>query len=163
MNRKNPPLKFQKAWSWPEGLEAFLRMLLVSPSLHVCCGESELGDVKVDLYVERRDVVKADFFVLPFKSGAFASVLIDPPWHLPYDKRPQMAKELARVLRPGGILIFNCPWRINLRILRLEEVYWADTKAWRNIPVVQIYRKQPTMADYDEVLVLQQTQPQPQT
>jgi hypothetical protein len=74
-----------------------------------------------------------------------------------------MAKELARVLRPGGILIFNSPWRINLRILRLEEVYWADTKAWRNIPVVQIYRKQPTMVDYDEVLVLQQTQPQPQT
>jgi hypothetical protein len=60
-----------------------------------------------------------------------------------------MAKELARVLRPGGILIFNCPWRINLRILKLEEVYWADTKAWRNIPVVQIYRKQPTMVDYE--------------
>jgi SAM-dependent methyltransferase len=117
-----------------------------------------LGDVKVDLYVERRDVVKADFFVLPFKSGAFASVLIDPPWHLPYDKRPQMAKELARVLRPGGILIFNSPWRINLRILRLEEVYWADTKAWRNTPLIQIYRKQPTMMDYENMLGLSEAE-----
>jgi len=145
MNVKNPSLRFRKAWSWPRGVEDFLRHHLVSPSLHVCCGESELGDVRVDAYLERPGLVKADMLSLPFTDESFASILIDPPWHLPYHLRPKLAKELGRVLRPGGILLFNSPWRIRLQTLTLEAVYWADVNSWRNVPLIMIYRKQPTL------------------
>lgn len=75
MNPKNPPLKFRKAWSWPKGLENFLQTFLISPSLHVCCGESQLGDYKVDAYLIRREVIQADMFNLPFRDGFFASAM----------------------------------------------------------------------------------------
>jgi len=140
-NRKGGwPYRFRRAWSFPRDVEAFLQRLLVSPSLHVACGESALGDVRVDL-VTRADV-RGDMFRLPFRDGAFASVLIDPPWSLPYHLRPRLAKELARVLKPGGVLLFNSPWRIRLKnILELIDVFWADAPAWRNCPLVMIFRK----------------------
>lgn len=142
MNPKNPPLKFRKAWSWPKGLENFLQTFLISPSLHVCCGESQLGDYKVDAYLIRREVIQADMFNLPFRDGFFASAIIDPPWHLQYHLRPRLAKELFRVLRPGGILLLNSPWALGLtKTMKLEAVYYAETKSWRNCPLIMVYRK----------------------
>jgi len=139
MNRKNFNYKFKKAWSWPASVESFLQSLLISPSLHVACGESQLGDVRIDLIMPAD--VRGDMFKLPFRNNAFASVLIDPPWHMAYHLRPRLAKELARVLRPQGRLIFNAPWRIGLQSLQLAEVWWADAPAWRNYPIIQVYKK----------------------
>lgn len=146
MNRKNPKYRFKKAWSWPEDVEKFLSSLLLSPSLHVCCGASKLGDVKVDLYYEAKNIIRADMFNLPFRDNYFASVLTDPPWHLAYHLRPRLGKELCRVIRPGGVLIFNSPWRLGLtKSLNLEAVYFSDAPMWRNYPIIQIYRKAPTL------------------
>ena len=141
MNRKSGwPYRFRRAWAFPRDVESFLRRLLISPSLHVACGLSRIGDVRLDL--STRADVRGDMFRLPFRGGAFASVLIDPPWHLPYHVRPQLAKELARVLRPEGRLVLNAPWRIRLTgVLELVDVFWADAPTWRNCPVVQIYRR----------------------
>jgi len=134
------PYRFRRAWAFPRDVEAFLQRLLVPPSLHVACGESALGDVRVDL-VTRADV-RGDMLRLPFRDGAFASVQIDPPWHLPYHVRPQLAKELARVLRPEGRLVLNAPWSLRLKgILELVEVFWSPAPTWRNCPLVMIYRK----------------------
>ncbi|MEM2234107.1 MAG: methyltransferase domain-containing protein, partial [Nitrososphaerota archaeon] len=86
--------------------------------------------------------VRADAFRLPFRDEAFASVLTDPPWHMPYHLRPRFAKELARVLRHGGVLILNAPWALGLtESFRLEAVYYAEPKAWRNCPLVLVYRR----------------------
>ena len=132
--------QFRRAWAFPRDVEAFLQRLLVPPSLHVACGESALGDVRVDL-VTRGDV-RGDMFHLPFRDESFASVLTDPPWHMPYHLRPRFAKELARVLRPEGRLVLNAPWRIRLKnVLELVDVFWADAPTWRNTPIVQIYRR----------------------
>jgi len=134
------PYRFRRAWAFPRDVEAFLQRLLVSPSLHVACGESALGDVRVDL-VTRVDV-RGDMFHLPFRDESFASVLTDPPWHLPYHIRPRLAAELARVLRPEGRLVLNAPWSLRLKgILMLVEVFWSPAPTWRNCPIVMIYRK----------------------
>jgi len=131
---------FRRAWAFPKSVESFLQRLLILPSLHVMCGSSKIGDVRVDL-VMRADV-RADAFKLPFRDAVFASVLTDPPWHMPYHLRPRLAKELARVLRPEGRLILNAPWRIRLTgVLELVDVFWADAPTWRNTPIVQVYRK----------------------
>jgi Methyltransferase domain. len=140
MNRKNGfRYVFRRAWSWPGSVEEFVSTLLISPSLHVACGSSRVGDVRVDAFVNAD--VRGDMMHLPFRDCTFMSVLIDPPWHMPYHLRPKLAKELARVLRPDGVLVFNAPWRIRLRTLRLVDVFWADAPAWRNCPLVMVYRK----------------------
>ena len=132
--------RFRRAWAFPRDVEGFLRRLLIPPSLHIACGSSRIGDVRLDLFM--RADVKGDMFHLPFRDESFASVLIDPPWHLPYHVRPQLARELARVLRPEGRLILNAPWSLRLKgILELVEVFWSPAPTWRNCPLVMIYRK----------------------
>ncbi|MEM3670026.1 MAG: methyltransferase domain-containing protein, partial [Nitrososphaerota archaeon] len=119
--------------------EKFINNFLVSPSLHVFCGESRLGDVRVDLFTDAD--VRADGFRLPFRDNVFMSIVSDPPWNMPYHLRPRLAKEFFRVLRPGGKLILNAPWCFGLSSLLLEEVYYAMAPAWRNCPLIMIYRK----------------------
>jgi len=62
------PYRFRRAWAFPRDVVAFLQRLLVSPSLHVACGESALGDVRVDL-VTRADV-RAICFICRFATKA---------------------------------------------------------------------------------------------
>ncbi|MEM2003154.1 MAG: methyltransferase domain-containing protein [Nitrososphaerota archaeon] len=132
--------EFRKAWAWPEPVEKFIASLLVSPSLHVCCGESTLGDVRVD--IKTKADIQADAFHLPFRDEVFASVVSDPPWHMSYNLRPKFAKEIYRVLRPGGIFILNSPWALGLtHTMRLEAVYYALPSSWRNCPLIILYRK----------------------
>ena len=139
MNRKARrwKYKFRKAWSWPKGVEDFVNHFLESPSLHVFCGESLLGDVRVDLYSDAADI-KADAFNLPFPDESFQSVLADPPWHLAYHLRPKLIRELARVLRTGGKLIWNAPWWPNSRKLEVREVWYAKPNTYRTCPIIII-------------------------
>ena len=141
MNRKSGyPYRFRRAWAFPRDVESFLRRLLISPSLHVACGSSKIGDVRLDLFT-RADVM-GDMFHLPFRDESFASVLTDPPWWMAYHLRPRFAAELARVLRPEGRLVLNAPWSLRLKgILELVEVFWSPAPTWRNCPLVMIYRK----------------------
>ncbi len=70
--------KFRAAWTWWDGHEDMIKRLCSGSTLHVCCGQSPIGDVRVDLYTACD--VKADFTALPFKGQSFDTVIIDPPW-----------------------------------------------------------------------------------
>ena len=41
---------------WPPSVETYLKTLLIGRTLHVCCGLSRLGDVRLDLDRARREV-----------------------------------------------------------------------------------------------------------
>lgn len=87
--------------------------------LHVCsgalCANDVRGGVRVDLRGAARPDVRADGRALPFRDGAFAGVLIDPPYSVEYARelydtdypRPaHLLAEAARVTRAGGRIGF---------------------------------------------------------
>jgi SAM-dependent methyltransferase len=104
--------------SYPHGfLEWALKQLRCSPAevLHVCSGSlgPETPGVRADLRLAAAPSVLADGRALPFRSGRFAGVLLDPPYSVEYAEdlygtdypRPaHLLAEAARVVRPGGLL-----------------------------------------------------------
>jgi hypothetical protein len=82
---------------WPEAVSEFISTLLTGRSLHVCCGVSSLGDVRVDMDASHRPNVQADAARLPFQDGAFDTVLCDPPYNGKMQWNHDMLKEMVRV------------------------------------------------------------------
>lgn len=83
---------------WPKDVEAWIEERLIGHTLHVCCGKSKLGHVRVDLYEQDVDVV-ADAARLPFADQSFDTVLIDPPYNGKFQWNHDMLNELHRLAR----------------------------------------------------------------
>ena len=68
---------------WPSEIESVLSRLLIPTSLHVCCGMSKLGDVRMDADESLKPDVVGDASKLRelFKHNEFRSVLCDPPYN----------------------------------------------------------------------------------
>ena len=142
MNPKNNArYKFRKAWSWPHDVEGKIKELCEGRTLHVCSGESSIGDVRIDLH-EKADV-KASMFNLPVRPESFDTVLCDPPWELPYHMRGRLLRELRDTLKPGGRMIFNCFWFPKTRGLSVDpEIYvGVPTTMWRNASLLVTARR----------------------
>ena len=82
---------------WPEEVEEVLAGLLLPPSLHVCCGRSQLGDVRFDIDLSTRPTVVGDAARLPFDNESFCSVLCDPPYNGRMQWNHDLLSELSRV------------------------------------------------------------------
>lgn len=82
---------------WPESIEEFLDSLLVGNSLHVCCGKSMLGNVRLDLDPENNPDVIADAAKMPFADNSFNTVLCDPPYNGQMQWNHDLLSELSRV------------------------------------------------------------------
>jgi hypothetical protein len=119
--------KFKKAWKWPPRVESWITSRLKGFSLHVCCGSSTIGDVRVDLHQETA-TIKGDMYHLPFKREVFDSILCDPPWNMPYHKRHLLTYELRDSLKPGGTLLYNALWYPKNKALRIIDVYIPKPK-----------------------------------
>lgn len=105
---------FLEGWRWGKDttdwfVQETSRLDLERPVLHVCSGSSKLGDVRVDVVHDAANL-KADMFHLPFGDASFPVVICDPPYELNLQDRCKLAKELARVCRPGGRLLWKAPW-----------------------------------------------------
>lgn len=84
--------------------------------LHVCSGALRRGEgLRVDLREAARPDVRADGRALPFRSGVFRAVMIDPPYTegyardlygIDYPKPSHLLAEAARVVRPCGRIGF---------------------------------------------------------
>lgn len=108
-------------------------------TLHVCSGAlgPEVLGIRVDLRALCRPDVVSDGRALPFRSGSFDVVLIDPPYSIEYAAelygtsypRPShLLQEAARVLAPGGrvgILHFLVPRAVET--LRTRTVHGVTT------------------------------------
>lgn len=84
---------------WPESIEDFLDTLLVGNSLHVCCGLSKLGNVRLDLDENVKPDIIADAAKLPFADNSFDTVLCDPPYNGKFQWNHDVLSELARVAK----------------------------------------------------------------
>lgn len=91
---------------WPESIERFLPTLFVGRALHVCCGKSLLGDVRLDLHEEDADIrCDASDMRGHVADGEFDTVLCDPPYNGKFQWNHDLLSELARVA--GRRIIFQ--------------------------------------------------------
>jgi len=82
---------------WETADEDFIDLLLRPRTLHVCCGHSQLGDVRLDNDPEVTPDVVADAAALPFDADAFQTVLCDPPYQGGHQWNHDVLSELSRV------------------------------------------------------------------
>jgi SAM-dependent methyltransferase len=66
----------------------------------------------------RYEIVEGDMFALPFEDASFDTVVCIRVIHHFEDPRPAIA-EMARVLRPGGVLVLEAANKRNLRAILL--------------------------------------------
>lgn len=81
---------------WPADIEQWIAERLIGKTLHVCCGKSQLGDVRGDRYEDAVDV-RLDAARLPFADDSFDTVLIDPPYSGRFQWNHDMLNELHRI------------------------------------------------------------------
>ena len=144
-------------WSFPERTEEFCKSHMFGKTLHVCCGNSILGDIRID--IEKQEIqdskdgfILGDMFDLVnvlekegIKKYSFDIVLCDPVWNLGYHVRHKLIYNLRDFVKPGGILIFNCLWFPKIKTMKLENMWVGlNNMAWRNVSLIGIYRKYQT-------------------
>lgn len=135
-------LRYRKAFRWPGQVEAFIRSRANGFVINVCNGESMLGDLRIDRFSDNTDI-RADAGYLPLKGDIADTVICDPPWELPYHLRGRLVKELRRILKPGGILLFEAPWSPKQPGLPVEEILVPEYQLmwFRNIALLWVCRK----------------------
>ena len=84
---------------WPEQVEAFLGKLLIGKTLHVCCGKSKLGTVRLDIDPANHPHIVCDASDMSahVKDGEFETVLCDPPYNGQMQWNHDLLRELLRV------------------------------------------------------------------
>jgi 2-polyprenyl-3-methyl-5-hydroxy-6-metoxy-1,4-benzoquinol methylase len=78
----------------------------------------------------------ASGYRLPFESGAF-DVVICAQVYEHVDDQPALAKEVWRVLKPGGVCFFSGPNRLAF----MEEHYWLPLLSWLPRPAAHLYMR----------------------
>lgn len=111
--RRTEKHAFREGWTWGRDTLAWfrqeMRLDIERPVVHLCSGSSRLGDIRVDT-VHPRANLRADVFRLPFPDGSIPTIIVDPPYEWDLKRRMVFGKELARVHRPGGRLLWKAPW-----------------------------------------------------
>lgn len=78
----------------------------------------------------------ASGYFLPFEDGAF-DVVICAQVYEHVEDQPALAREVWRVLKPGGICFFSGPNRLAL----MEEHYWLPLLSWLPRPAAHLYMR----------------------
>ena len=75
--------------------------MVIGRSLNVCCGMSEVGDVRVDIDANTNRTQEGDLFNLKFPPLSFDTVICDPPfeYYVTGENRFRWIQELARIAR----------------------------------------------------------------
>ena len=149
MNKKNPKLTYKKVFQFPQDTHDFIQGLMKGKTLHCCCGNSLLGDVRIDIEKQsdqdtKEGFIEGDIFeVLEGKNyGQYDTVICDPLWHLPYQKRPALAFLLRDQVKLGGRLVLNALWIPTIKTMELREIYVGkNSMAWRNVSLIMVYEK----------------------
>lgn len=116
------------------GWDQWLRGRVVGSSLHVCCGGSRVGDVRVDRDREVPGVTLiADMYALPFVDSQFDTVACDPMYDLSMPQRVHLQRELCRVARHR--VLFKGPWIPRASGWELKETILLASHTCANVAV----------------------------
>jgi len=86
---------------WPDEVESHVSSLLIGRSVHVCCGKSKIGDVRVDIDPENNPDIVCDASDMKavIDDGQFDSVLRDPPYNGNMQWNHNLLHELHRIAK----------------------------------------------------------------
>lgn len=83
---------------WPKKVERFVETLFVGTTLHLCCGKSTIGELRVDLFEKTADL-KADSAKVPLPDKSYDTVLCDPPYNGKMQWNHDLLSEMARLAK----------------------------------------------------------------
>ena len=126
---------------WEKEVTDFFAERLEGYSLNVCCGLSELGDVRVDMDPKDFGVAKADMKDLSFDSNIFDTVFSDPPWKIGFYDRFRPFFEMVRVAKVGGLIMLNAYWIPTAANVSREEIWVKAKRDFTNTSIISIFRK----------------------
>ena len=131
----------QQSWVWEKEVIDFFSERIEGHSLNVCCGLSELGDVRVDIDPKDFSVAKADMKDLPFDSNTFDTVFSDPPWKIGFYDRFRPFFEMVRVAKVGGLIMLNAYWIPTAANVSREEIWVKAKRDFTNTSIISLFRK----------------------
>lgn len=142
--------EFKDAWRWPDDVERFIRDQCQGEVLHVCCGGSQLGDVRVDADPRHDPDVVADMYNLPFPDFSFGTVVVDPPWKsVDIFDRHGLFYEVVRVTDLGGRIIHNATWLPESEQCEKVGEYRRADKEFMDASVISIHERYPGQQTLD--------------
>lgn len=133
-------LKFKQIWRWPKDLEDFITERAEGYVVHVCAGESRLGDLRIDKYTDVE--VNGDMFDIPLDADLADTTVCDPPFNVGYHRRHYLHWELRRITKVGGRILFKAPWIFHAKGVENQE-YWllVPTHVTENVSILTVGRK----------------------
>lgn len=85
---------------WPATVEDWIESKLIGTTVHICCGRSQLGDVRVDIDPEVFPDIVADAANLHMIADqSFDTVVCDPPYNGKFRWMHDMLNELHRIAK----------------------------------------------------------------
>lgn len=138
---------------WPEAVASFIETILIPKTLHVCCGKSTIGDLRVDLFDETADV-KMDAAKMDFKDNSFETVLCDPPYNGKMQWNHDLLCELSRIASKR--IIFQ-HWFIpadpygqwkKFNEFRLKDIFvWQPKTYFGRVNVISVFDRESAQSD----------------
>lgn len=143
--------KWRAEWADPTDVRHWIdRELLEGYSANVCCGQSFIGDVRVDVDPDHDPDVVADVHNLPFSDGEFDTVYVDPPFSLYDYSDGYWPREVWRITS-RRLILNGTPKRVTLPRVGSKEWYVMEPKAGSpsmSISWLQVFERPESLEGY---------------
>jgi len=140
-------LLFKKAMSWELEVEKFVKSRMQGYTLNIPCGESQLGDVRIDVLIKPNVTTGGDMRQIPYPDETFDTVVQDPPWKIDFYNRWKPFLECVRVTKVGGRIIYNATWIPASKQVDLEEAWIRQSSSFANISIISVFRRTRNTSD----------------